>query len=71
MNMPKMDGRSTLHRIRGHETLRNTRVIAVSGLRREDVGIEIGPQGADYWFQKPVDPKALVAEIERELAVTV
>jgi DNA-binding response OmpR family regulator len=71
MNMPKMDGRSTLHRIRGHETLRNTRVIAVSGLRREDVGIEIGPEGVDYWFQKPVDPKALVAEIERELAVTV
>lgn len=69
MNMPKLDGRSTLHRIRGHEALRKTRVIAVSGMKPEDVGVEIGPKGVDYWFQKPVDPKALVAEIERELAV--
>jgi CheY-like chemotaxis protein len=71
MNMPKLDGRSTLHRIRGQETLRKTRVIAVSGLRPEDAGVEIGPEGVDCWFQKPVDPKLLVAEIERELAITI
>jgi carbon storage regulator CsrA len=70
MNMPKMDGRSTLHRIRGQESLKKTLVIAVSGMRPEQIGVEIGPQGVDYWFQKPVDPKALVEEIERELAVT-
>lgn len=70
MNMPKLDGRSTLHRIRGNEELRKTRVIAVSGLRQEDAGVEIGPKGVDCWFQKPVDPKALVAEIERELSIT-
>ncbi|MGD9636293.1 MAG: response regulator [Pirellulales bacterium] len=70
MNMPKLDGRSTLDRIRGQEALRKTRVIAVSGLRPEDVGIEIGPEGVDCWFQKPVDPKAIVAEIERELSIT-
>lgn len=70
MNMPKLDGRSTLDRIRGQETLRKTRVIAVSGMRPEDAGVEVGPQGVDYWFQKPVDPKAIVAEIERELSIT-
>lgn len=70
MNMPKLDGRSTLDRIRGHEAFRKTRVIAVSGLRPEDVGVEVGPDGVDCWFQKPVDPKAIVAEIERELSIT-
>ena len=69
MNIPKLDGRSTLDRIRRHEALRKTRVIAVSGMRPEDAGVEVGPQGVDYWFQKPVDPKALVAEIERELSI--
>ncbi len=68
MNMPKLDGRSTLHRIRRQESLRKTRVIAVSGMSPEQSGVEIGPQGVDFWFQKPVDPRALVAEIERELA---
>lgn len=71
MNMPKLDGRSTLHRIRGNDDLRKTRIIAVSGLRPEDAGVEVGPEGVDCWFQKPVDPKALVAEIERELAITI
>jgi carbon storage regulator CsrA len=70
MNLPKLDGRSTLHRIRGQESLKKTRVIAVSGMRPDEIGVEVGPKGVDYWFQKPVDPKALVAEIERELAVT-
>lgn len=70
MNMPKLDGRSTLHRIRGNQELRRTRVIAVSGMRPEDVGVEVGPKGVDCWFQKPVDPKELVAEIERELSIT-
>jgi carbon storage regulator CsrA len=70
MNMPKLDGRSTLQRIRGQESLKKTRVIAVSGMTPEQTGVEIGPSGVDYWFRKPVDPKKLVAEIERELAVT-
>jgi carbon storage regulator CsrA len=70
MNMPKLDGRSTLDRIRGQEALRKTRVIAVSGMKPEDAGVEVGPKGVDYWFQKPVDPKALVAEIERALSIT-
>ncbi len=70
MNMPKLDGRSTLERIRGQESLKKTRVIAVSGMTPEQTGVEIGPTGVDYWFRKPVDAKKLVAEIERELAVT-
>lgn len=69
MNMPKLDGRQTLDRIRKERSLRNLRVIAVSGLRPEEAGVQIGPDGVDYWFQKPVDPKALVAEIQRELAI--
>lgn len=70
MNMPKMDGRQTLDRIRNEQSLRNMRVIAVSGMRPEEAGVRIGPDGVDYWFQKPVDPKALVAEIQRELTVS-
>ena len=58
----------TLDRIRAEESLRKMRVIAVSGMRPDEVGIEIGPTGVDYWFQKPVDPRALVAEMQRELA---
>lgn len=70
MNLPKLNGRSTLQRIRGQESLRKTRVIAVSGMTPEQTGVEIGPTGVDCWFRKPIDPKKLVAEIERELAVT-
>lgn len=70
MNMPKLDGRQTLDRIRRAKELKRLRVIAVSGMQPEDVGVEIGPRGVDCWFRKPVDPKALVAEMQRELAVS-
>jgi carbon storage regulator CsrA len=70
MNMPKLNGRQTLDRIRGTDELRNLRVIAVSGLEPEDVGVEIGPKGVDCWIRKPVEARMLVAEMRRELVIS-
>ena len=70
MMMPKLNGRQTLDRIRGAEELRNLRVIAVSGMEPEDMGVEIGPNGVDCWIRKPVKASELVAEMRRELAIS-
>ena len=63
MNMPGMDGQSTLARIRADKKHSNLPVIAVSGSDPEDVGVTVGPGGVDCWYRKPVNPKRLVDQI--------
>ncbi len=71
MNMPGMDGQSTLMRIRENQTHHRIPVIAVSGSNPEDVGVTIGPSGVDRWYRKPVNPKQLVEQITELLASAV
>lgn len=68
MNMPRMDGRTTICKIRGNPDYAGLKVFAVSGSTPEKSSVQIGPSGVDRWFNKPIRPDALVGEINRELA---
>lgn len=64
MNMPKLNGAETVNRIRHTPALQDVRVFGVSGADSREWKIPIGSRGVDRWFQKPVNPEAIVKEIE-------
>lgn len=68
MNMPRLDGPATVREIRSNPDLRGVKLIAVSGLAQRQTPVDLGPEGVDRWFTKPIRPSLLVREIDRELA---
>ena len=67
MKMPQFDGCKTVSAIRQNPDYRALKVFAVTGTEQADTSVDIGPQGVDRWFRKPVDPERLVAAIHDEL----
>jgi carbon storage regulator CsrA len=65
MLMPRCDGPATIRAIRGKEEYAGMKVFAVSGIRPTELAVPIGPGGVDQWFAKPLDPDALIEEINR------
>jgi CheY-like chemotaxis protein len=65
MIMPRCDGPSTIRAIRSNRQYADMKVFAVSGMAPKEFSVPIGPGGVDQWFAKPVDPDALVEEINR------
>ena len=66
MIMPVCDGPSTIRAIRKNPTLRDLRVVAVSGNSPATWGITTGPDGVDAWFPKPLNPESLLADLQRK-----
>jgi carbon storage regulator CsrA len=66
MAMPRCDGPTAVRAIRKEPTLAGVKIVAVTGHAAEEFDLSAGPAGVDRWFQKPVDPAALVRELERE-----
>jgi CheY-like chemotaxis protein/sRNA-binding carbon storage regulator CsrA len=71
MLMPRCDGPTTVRTIRRNPHFEGMRIFAVSGTAPSDLGVELGPQGIDRWFQKPLDPEKLVSELQSVLGVAV
>jgi CheY-like chemotaxis protein len=71
MLMPRCDGPTTVRTIRRNPRFEGMRIFAVSGTAPSDLGVELGPQGIDRWFQKPLDPEKLVSELQSVLGVAV
>jgi carbon storage regulator CsrA len=67
MGMPRCDGPTTVRAIRGDRQLAGLRIVAVSGHGPEEYNLGRGPGGIDRWFTKPVDPSALIRDLENEL----
>ncbi len=67
LNMPNMDGKETLERIRSTSQHPEVPVIAVTGEDQESLGVTVGDDGFTAWFQKPVFADQLVDTIERSL----
>jgi CheY-like chemotaxis protein len=63
MMMPRLDGPAFVRAVRSDPKLRGLSIFALSGLGPEDFDIPTGPLGVDRWYEKPVDPKALVSDV--------
>jgi carbon storage regulator CsrA len=71
MSMPRCDGPTTVRTIRGDHALAGLRIVGVSGSTPEQCGLDRGPGGIDRWFCKPVDPNALIQDLEHDLTAHV
>jgi CheY-like chemotaxis protein/sRNA-binding carbon storage regulator CsrA len=71
MLMPRCDGPTTVRTIRRNPHFQGLKIFAVSGTEPAELGVEVGPQGIDRWFQKPLDPERLVGELQSALGVAV
>ncbi len=69
MRMPRLDGPKTVSSIRGNPNYRDMKIFAVSGTPQHECGVPTGPEGVDRWFSKPINPKELVDEINRDLSI--
>jgi carbon storage regulator CsrA len=67
MGLPRCDGATTVRHIRREPSLTGLKIIAVSGHTPDEFDLASGPNGVDRWFQKPVDPAALIQQLSREL----
>ncbi|MCO8124900.1 response regulator [Stieleria sp. TO1_6] len=68
MQMPRMDGPNTINAIRSNPYYRDVKIFAVSGSERAAMGVEMGDQGVDRWFSKPLQPSEFADELGRECA---
>ena len=71
MKMPRFDGRKTVSAIRLNREYRSLKIFAVTGSDQRESAVDIGPQGVDRWFRKPIDPEILVDAIHDELSAEV
>jgi CheY-like chemotaxis protein len=60
MRMPRFDGRKTISAIRNNPDYRGLKLFAVSGAERGEMNVDLGPNGVDRWFTKPIDPQSLL-----------
>jgi carbon storage regulator CsrA len=67
MGMPRCDGATTAREIRRDPNCAGLRIFAVTGRSREEFGLDLGPSGVDRWFTKPLDPMALLRELNQEI----
>jgi carbon storage regulator CsrA len=69
MLMPRCDGPTTVHSIRSDPHYASLKIFAVSGRSPAEFGIETGRAGIDRWFPKPLNPEALLRELNHEAAL--
>jgi carbon storage regulator CsrA len=69
IRMPRFDGRKTISAIRSNPDYNDLKLFAVSGTRPEEMHINVGPDGVDRWFQKPLNPKALIDALRDDLHI--
>jgi carbon storage regulator CsrA len=67
MAMPRCDGPSMLGNLRGDTRYDDLTVFAVTGSEPERFQTNQACRRVDQWFVKPVDPEALVREMNRAL----
>lgn len=68
LRMPRCDGPTMVRQIRCNPKFKGIKLFAVSGAEPTSLGVSLGPDGIDRWFQKPVHPEQLLEAVTRELA---
>jgi carbon storage regulator CsrA len=67
MGLPRCDGATTAREIRRDPACAGLKIFAVSGHSPNEYDLDRGPGGIDRWFDKPLDPAALLRELTQEL----
>src|SRR5437764_8931486 len=60
MQLPRLGGAAAVGVLRSDPRFRGLKVYAVSGMDRREAHVPVGPEGVDFWFAKPLDPRQLV-----------
>jgi len=68
MQMPRMDGPNTIDAIRSNADYKDIKIFAVSGSERAAMGVQVGNDGVDQWFAKPLKPAEFAEQIGRQCA---
>ncbi len=63
MNMPELDGPTTIRMLREQSEFDGLQLFGVSGMERSEAGVSLGPDGVDKWFTKPINAGQLADEI--------
>lgn len=67
MQMPRMDGKSTITAIRRDPALKDLKVFAVTGMDQDQLDVVEGHQGIDHWFSKPLKPTEFFTDLDAEM----
>ncbi len=65
MNMPRLDGPSTIHLIRANVAFDKVEIFAISGQSAKSAKVDVGKNRVAHWFQKPLRPSDLVDAINK------
>jgi two-component system, OmpR family, response regulator len=68
MGLPRVDGPTMVREIRRNPAYAGLKIFGVTGHLPEEFDLERGPRGIDGWFQKPLDPTALLHDLQEELS---
>lgn len=63
--MPKLDGFEVCRQIKNNSSTSNIKIIAISGHDDQKIRKRILSCGADRFFEKPVDIKIIISEIDK------
>lgn len=69
VNMPGLDGPSTVSAIRSNPAYSGIKLFMVSGENREDVNVTVGDQGIQQWFSKPLQPIEFATDLAKSVSV--
>jgi carbon storage regulator CsrA len=70
MNMPRMDGPSTVSAIRKHPEYDDIKLFVVSGSDETTITTSDGDNAVDCWFSKPINPAKFAEDLQSELMRT-
>jgi len=69
MMLPRCDGPTTIKLVRKNPMLADLRIFAISGCTPDQLGLDVATAGVDRWFQKPLNPEALLRELSASYSI--
>jgi len=67
MVLPRCDGPTIVREVRRDPAYAGLKIFALSGYSPHEVGLDGDGPAVDRWFRKPIDPAALLGDLELEL----
>ncbi len=67
LNMPRLDGRGVLQRVRADVATAGLPVVVLTGSVRDEAEVTLMEEGADDYICKPIDPPLFVARVKATL----